>query len=187
MIVRTTSYKYFALDTRSKGYGLDGKRKKSYEVMANQTSHKAAAVTSIEFPEDASLLNPTDTRHPSVQWDSGILKNSHRQESTDSNEAIGNQHPPTSYVEAASPTNPSMPAQASRSEDQNNVELHEGIYWPSPKAMGAFFLLGFTASLSHHFYYNHLDGEEVGGDHAQQWALRSELLFIDIPPSPLPI
>ena len=49
---------------------------------------------------------------------------------------------------------------------------HEGIYWKSPLAMAAFFLIGVIASISHHFYYLSLDGKQVGNDNTQQWALR---------------
>jgi len=133
--------------------------------MATKTSDEAAPGSNIEIFEDVSLLSPTDTRQPSIQWDTGTLGN-------------GNRHPSASSGQAGNPTTATTAAQVLQLEGQEKHNHHEGIYWPSLRAMGAFFFLGLFASLSHHFYYNHLGGEEVGGDHEQQWALRSELPFI---------
>ena len=58
---------------------------------------------------------------------------------------------------------------------------HEGIYWRSPITMVAFLFLGIFASIAHHFYYTSLDGNRVGNDREQQWALRSGLSFVDFP------
>jgi hypothetical protein len=58
---------------------------------------------------------------------------------------------------------------------------HEGIYWRSPITMVAFLFLGIFASIAHHFYYASLDGNRVGNDREQQWALRSGLSFVDFP------
>jgi len=54
---------------------------------------------------------------------------------------------------------------------------HQGIYWRSPIGMVSFLIFGVFASVSHHLYYSSLDGNKVGNDNDQQWALRSDTFF----------
>lgn len=61
--------------------------------------------------------------------------------------------------------------------ERQTTRHHEGIYWRSPVTMVAFFLFGIIASISHHVYYSSLDGNQVGNDNSQQWALRLEQRF----------
>ena len=51
-------------------------------------------------------------------------------------------------------------------------EKQRGIHWPSPLSMVIYFIVGFVAALSHHFYYCSYNGIQVGNDVQQQWVLR---------------
>ena len=75
----------------------------------------------------------------------------------------------------------SIPSQPMRTSHNQSTIHHEGIYWRSPITMVAFLFLGIFASIAHHFYYTSLDGNRVGNDREQQWALRSGLSFVDFP------
>lgn len=43
--------------------------------------------------------------------------------------------------------------------------------------MVLFFLLGLSACIAHHVFYSYLDGDIVGDDTSQQWALRGGTTF----------
>jgi hypothetical protein len=75
----------------------------------------------------------------------------------------------------------SIPPQRMRTFQSQSAIHHEGIYWRSPITMVVFLFLGIFAGIAHHFYYTSLDGNRVGNDREQQWALRSELSFVDFP------
>jgi hypothetical protein len=83
--------------------------------------------------------------------------------------------------ERLSSTTSTIPSQPMRTFHGQSTIHHEGIYWRSPIAMVAFFLLGLFASIAHHVYYSSLDGNRVGNDREQQWALRSGTSFVDFP------
>ena len=74
-----------------------------------------------------------------------------------------------------------IPSQPMRTFQSQSATHHEGIYWRSPITMVAFLFLGIFASIAHHLYYTSLDGNRVGNDREQQWALRSGLSFVDFP------
>jgi hypothetical protein len=75
----------------------------------------------------------------------------------------------------------SIPSQPMGTFQSQSAIHHEGIYWRSPITMVAFLFLGIFASIAHHIYYTSLDGNRVGNDREQQWALRSGLSFVDFP------
>jgi hypothetical protein len=80
--------------------------------------------------------------------------------------------PPTKSERLRSDPTIREPPQIAQAQTTPTFSIQGNLDWKKPASMILALLLGISLAIGHHFYYNWLDGQDVGSIEQQQWSFR---------------